>query len=63
MKMKTPKAIAKRFKVTKKGKVRARKGGQDHFNAGESGNIMRAKRRDISVSKHHAKNIKKLLSK
>ena len=61
--MKTPKAIAKRFRVTKKGKVRARKGGQDHFNAGETGNKMRGKRRDISMTDHHARNIKKLLSK
>ena len=34
--MKTNKSYTKRLKVTKKGKVIARKPGQDHFNAKES---------------------------
>mgnify|MGYP001949745315 CR=1 FL=1 len=34
--MKTNKSYTKRIKVTKKGKVIARKPGQDHFNAKES---------------------------
>jgi len=61
MKLKTPKSIAKRFKVTKRGKVLIRKGGQDHFNARESGNVTRGKRRDVLLSDHHAGNVKKLL--
>jgi ribosomal protein L35 len=48
--MKTHKAIAKRFKVTKTGKVLKRATGQDHFNARESGNTTRAKRRDIQLT-------------
>lgn len=62
MKMKTPKSLSKRFKVTKNGKVLIRKGGQGHFNARESGNVTRTKRRDIAFSDHHAGNVKKLLS-
>ncbi|OGL65954.1 hypothetical protein A3B21_02175 [Candidatus Uhrbacteria bacterium RIFCSPLOWO2_01_FULL_47_24] len=61
MKLKTPKSLSKRFKVTKKGKVLIRKGGQDHFNARESGNVTRTKRRDITFSEHHAPNVKKLM--
>jgi len=61
MKQKTPKAISKRFKITKTGKVIIRKGGQDHFNARESGNVTRAKRSDVPFSQTHAGNVKKLL--
>jgi len=34
---KTNKSFQKRFKITKNGKVLARKAGQNHFNAKESG--------------------------
>lgn len=34
--MKTNKSLTKRLKITKNGKVLARKGGQNHFNAKES---------------------------
>jgi ribosomal protein L35 len=34
--MKTNKSFAKRIKLSKNGKVRSRKPGQDHFNAKES---------------------------
>lgn len=61
MKLKTPKSLSKRFKITKKGKVLVRKGGQDHFNARESGNVTRGKRRDITFSENHGKNVKKLM--
>lgn len=59
MKLKTPKSLSKRFKITKTGKILIRKGGQDHFNARESGNVTRNKRRDVSLSEHHAPNVKK----
>ena len=42
--MKTNKSYSKRMKLTKKGKVKVRKKGQNHFNAKESGNKTRAKR-------------------
>jgi len=61
-KIKTHKATAKRFKITKrKKKVMKRTGGQDHFNARESGKIKRNKRRDGQIAKADAKNIKKVL--
>lgn len=46
MKIKTHKAIAKRFVITKTGKVMKRRAGQDHFNSRDPGKITRKKRRD-----------------
>jgi len=62
MKTKTRKTIVKRIKMTKTGKLLKRCGGQDHFNARESGNTTRNKRRDKTVSKAFARNIKMLMS-
>jgi len=59
-KIKTHKATAKRFTFTKKGKLKQRKAGQDHFNARESGNTKRNKRRDIDTDKSLKKTIKSL---
>ncbi|MBI4128123.1 MAG: 50S ribosomal protein L35 [Parcubacteria group bacterium] len=59
--MKTNKAIAKRFKVTKKGKVLKRTAGQDHFNTREPGKVTRMKRRDRQLSESFTKTVKKLL--
>ncbi len=42
--MKTNKSYTKRIKLTKNGKLKVRKKGQNHFNAKESGNKTRAKR-------------------
>lgn len=58
---KTKKALAKRFSVTKKGKVVQRCAGQDHFNSRESGNITRKKRKDHEHSKSNQKTIKSLI--
>ena len=60
-KVKTRKALSKRFKITKKKKVLKRGTGQDHFNARESGQQKRGKKLDRSMSGEDAKNIKKLL--
>ncbi len=60
-KLKTHKATAKRFKITKTKKIKQRKAGQDHFNAKESGNIKRTKRKDITTHKSIEKTIKTLL--
>lgn len=49
-KMKTNKAIAKRFKKTKTGKVLKRTAGQAHFNSRESGKVGRNKKLDVVVS-------------
>ena len=59
-KIKTHKATSKRFTITKRGKVKIRKGGQDHFNARESGKTVRNKRRDINLDKSLNKIVKTL---
>ena len=61
MKLKTHKTIAKRIRVTKSGKLLKRKAGQDHFNARESGNVTRAKRRDVAVARQYVKNLLSLI--
>jgi ribosomal protein L35 len=60
-KIKTHKATVKRITITKTNKIKQRKAGQDHFNARESGNTMRSKRRDINASKCYSKTIKQLM--
>jgi large subunit ribosomal protein L35 len=62
-KIKTHKATVKRFKVTGKNKLTQRKGGQNHFNSRESGNVTRLKRVDIATTKTLDKTIKKLIQK
>lgn len=57
-KIKTHKATAKRFSRTAGNKLKKRKAGQDHFNARESGNTTRSKRRDVSVGKTLEKTIR-----
>jgi large subunit ribosomal protein L35 len=59
--MKTHKALAKRFKVTKTGKVLKRATGQDHFNSRESGKTTRNKRRDRQMSESYTKTIRALM--
>jgi ribosomal protein L35 len=52
-KLKTNKAVAKRFVVkrSKKGvKVLKRTDGQDHFNARETGKVKRNKRGDVTMT-------------
>lgn len=60
-KIKTHKATSKRFIITKTRKVKQRKAGQDHFNARESGNTKRNKRRDIDADKSFTRTIKTLM--
>ncbi|MDD2731371.1 MAG: 50S ribosomal protein L35 [Candidatus Portnoybacteria bacterium] len=59
--MKTCKALAKRVRVTKSGKVMKRHGGQDHFNSRDSGKITRKKRRDQTLAKQYVRTVKALL--
>ncbi len=63
MKQKTHKALTKRFKLTKRGKVLKRKAGNDHFNSKESGKTRRNKRRDIRMPKSMEKAVANLLEK
>ncbi len=48
--MKTNKSYAKRIKKTKTGKLVARKIGQGHFNAKQSGSQKMQKKRTVSIS-------------
>jgi ribosomal protein L35 len=59
--MKTCKAVAKRVRITKTGKVMKRHGGQDHFNSRDSGKITSKKRRDQSLPKQYTRTVKALL--
>ncbi len=49
-KMKTHKATAKRFRVTKNGKIIKRTAGQNHFNSRENGKVGRNKKSDMVMS-------------
>ena len=60
-KAKTRKSIAKRFKITKSGKVLRRRTGLDHYRAKKSGKKIRKSRKLIEVSKPEAKKIKKMM--
>lgn len=59
---KTRKAITKRFKITKSGKVLHRPVGQNHFRAKKSGNKIRQSRGWVEVDKITAKEIKKMVN-
>ena len=48
--MKTNKAIAKRFKVTRNGKIEKKIAGHCHFNAHETGKVGRQKRGKMVTS-------------
>lgn len=47
--MKTNKSYTKRLRVTKKGKILARKSGQNHFNSRQSGQTKLAKGRTVAI--------------
>jgi len=61
MKLKTHKALSKRIKITKTGKMMKRYGGQDHFNSRDTGNAGRKKRTDHPLSTAYAKSVKSLI--
>ncbi|PIQ67840.1 50S ribosomal protein L35 [Candidatus Uhrbacteria bacterium CG_4_9_14_3_um_filter_41_35] len=61
MTLKTHKALSKRVKITKAGKVVKRTAGQDHFNSRESGKVRRNKRRDNEMPGTLTKAIKTLM--
>lgn len=62
-KIKTHKATAKRFVLTKTEKLKHRKPGQDHFNARDTGAAGTKKRRDLVASEAFAKTVKILIQK
>jgi ribosomal protein L35 len=48
--MKTNKSFSKRLKLTKQGKIIARKTGQNHFNSKESGRSQISKKRSVGFA-------------
>ncbi len=61
-KMKTHRGAAKRFKVTKKGKVKYRRGYRNHLLTHKRSKRKRQLRKDGYLAKQDAKNIKRLLN-
>ena len=59
--MKTRKSIAKRFKITKNGKILRRATGQDHYRAKKTGQKIRKSRKWVLVPKAEGKQIMKSL--
>jgi large subunit ribosomal protein L35 len=57
-KLKTRKAVSKRFKLSSKGKVLRRRSKQNHFNSRQTSDKRREKRNDQVVFSTEAKNIK-----
>ncbi|MBI4120545.1 MAG: 50S ribosomal protein L35 [Parcubacteria group bacterium] len=57
MTSKTNKSMAKRFRVTKRGKVLHRGPHQNHFRAKKSGNRIRKIRKETSMAKPAVRNI------
>jgi len=60
-KRKSNRALLKKIKISKSGKIKRRSTGQNHFNAKESGNTTRGKRSDKRLFKTDEKNVKKAL--
>ena len=60
---KTKKALTKRFKVTKNGKILRRMVGQNHYRSKKTGERKRRGRKWVALSNVEAKQIKKYLTK
>jgi len=60
---KTRKALLKRFKITKNGKIMRRMTGQNHYRSKKTGERKRKGRKWITLSKTEAKRLKKYLKK
>jgi len=58
---KTKKALTKRFKITKSGKILRRASGQNHYRAKKTGQARRKGRKWIEISKSEVKRIKRYL--
>ena len=58
---KTKKALTKRFKITKTGKILRRLSGQNHYRSKKTGEAKRKGRKWISLSKSEVKRVKRYL--
>jgi large subunit ribosomal protein L35 len=61
VKQKTRKSAAKRFTVSKGGKVLRRHTMQDHFNVGRPKKTIRGRRRDVKISTSDRRRLARLL--
>jgi len=61
VKQKTRKAAAKRFAISKGGKIMRRRAKHGHFNVGRSKKTLMARRRDQEISGSDRKRISRLL--
>lgn len=61
MTVKTKKAITKRFKITRNGKILRRLSGQNHYRAKKTGERKRRGRKWVELSKGEAKRLKKYI--
>ena len=59
---KPKKALRKRFKITKNGKVLRRATGQDHYRSKKTGKQIRQKRGWVELSKPLSKKVKQLIN-
>ncbi len=62
-KLKTNKSVQKRFKITKKGKVRRNKAGKQHLNSHKTAKRKRNLRQPGLVSGRQARTVKRLLGR
>ena len=60
---KTKKALTKRFKITKTGKILRRATGQNHYRSKKTGEQKRKGRKWIQLSKTETQKLKKYLTK
>ena len=60
---KTKKALVKRFKITKTGKILRRATGQNHYRAKKTGEQRRKGRKWITLNPVEAKKLRKYLTK
>ena len=60
-KLKTKKGVAKRFKITKRGKIKRTKAGRSHILTKKSRNRKRKLKRSTIVSKSFLKTLKRAL--
>ena len=58
---KTKKALTKRFKITKSGKLLRRLSGQNHYRSKKTGEAKRKGRKWVQISKSETKRIKRFL--
>jgi len=58
--VKTRKALVKRFKVTKNGKIMRKVSGQNHYRSKKTGKVIRQRRKMVEVPRSIAKKLRKM---